>query len=253
MLIILIDTFKYVNLLIDAICYTVLMKRVAGLISSTRYRGIIGALIISNLVSVVLLLMRFAASDNLRYWFLIWNLILGWLPLLFAFLLIAQLRKDRWLSIISVGFTMLWLGFLPNSFYLVSDIIHIHETGEVNILYDIVMFMSFIFNGFVSGLLSIYLIHKALLKRESAAVSHAIIAGVFLLASFAIYLGRVLRWNTWDALVNPAGVLFDVSEQVINPVSNPQSFVTTVTFFALLGSVYVVVWQLVLAIRNSKT
>ncbi len=215
-----------------------------------RYQGVIYALLISNLLSVFLYLIRVFGAHDFRYWFLFWNMALAWLPLLLAWQLVNYLRRSRWLSLIGIILTLLWAGFLPNSFYLVSDLIHLKNTGEVSLLFDAVLFVSFIFNGFVSGFISLYLIHRELLKRLSNAKAHSIVAGVILLCSFAIYLGRSLRWNTWDILVKPAGVIFDVSERIINPISHPQAFVTTFTFFALLGSMYMVVWQLVNALRN---
>jgi uncharacterized membrane protein len=79
------------------------------------------------------------------------------------------------------------------------------------------------------------------------------VAIILLLCSFAIYLGRYLRWNTWDILVNPAGILFDVSDRFINPAAYPRTFSTTACFFVLLGSAYVFVWSAVAAIRRSAS
>jgi uncharacterized membrane protein len=194
-------------------------------------------------------MLRSVESQSDRYWFLIWNLFLAWLPLGFAWLLVRQLKVTRWLSWQNIVLSVLWLGFLPNSFYLVSDYIHLHETGEVSLLYDIVMFTSFIFNGLVAGFMSLFLVHRELLRRFDPRKTHAVIVGILLSCSFAIYLGRSLRWNSWDVLVNPAGLLFDVSDRVVNPGAHPQSFVTTITFFLLLSSMYYVVWELVRALR----
>lgn len=119
-------------------------------------------------------------------------------------------------------------------------------------LYDIVMFTSFVFNGLVAGFMSLFLMHRELLKRMKYQNAHIVVAVVLLACSFAIYLGRSLRWNSWDVLVNPAGILFDVSDRVVNPGAHPQSFVTTVTFFLLLSSMYYVVWELVRALRADK-
>ncbi len=112
-------------------------------------------------------------------------------------------------------------------------------------LYDIVMLGSFIFNGIVVGFISLYMVHRELLVRIGQRDAHMIVTGILFVCSFAIYLGRFMRWNTWDALVNPAGILFDVSDHIINPAAKPQVFVTTITVFALLGAMYAVAWQLV--------
>jgi len=71
------------------------------------------------------------------------------------------------------------------------------------------------------------------------------IGGILLLCSFAIYLGRDLRWNTWDLFVNPAGILFDVSDRLINPRAHPQMFVTILSFFVLLSMVYYLIWNVI--------
>lgn len=199
--------------------------------------------LLSSLFSVGLFAVRAIAGESDRYWFLNWNLLLAWLPLLFALALRRRLRTNPWLSWRSLVLTLLWLGFLPNSFYLVSDFIHLHESGEVSLLYDIVLFMSFTLNGFMLGFSSVYLVHKELLKKIRRRDTHLIIAAVLLLSSFAIYLGRYQRWNTWDVLVNPAGLLFSVSDRFINSGNNPQMFTTTLMFFALLASIYALIWR----------
>lgn len=224
----------------------------AEVISKGKYERVVNALLVSNAVSVLLYCFRVVGAQEFRYWFLLWNLLLGWLAPLFAWWLVRRLPKTPWLSMPNIALSLLWLGFLPNSFYLVSDLIHLHNTGQISLLYDAVMFTSFIFNGFVGGFLSLYLVHRELLKRLPKPNAHMVVTGVIFLCSFAIYLGRTLRWNTWDALINPAGLLFDVSDGLINPAAHPQSFVTTTTFFVLIGSMYMVIWQMVQALLDDR-
>jgi uncharacterized membrane protein len=209
------------------------------------------ALGVSSFISVGLFVTRALQYETSRYIFLNWNLFLAWLPLAFAWWLYSYVQKNRWVSWQGVVLTLLWLGFLPNSFYLVSDLIHLQTTQASNGLYDVVMLMSFAWNGLVLGFFSLFLTHQLLLKRLQPRVAHSIIASVLLVCSFAIYLGRYLRWSTWDVLVNPAGVLFDVSDRFINPVSHGQTFGTTLTFFLLLGSMYLVIWQAIRTVRES--
>jgi uncharacterized membrane protein len=209
-----------------------------------KFQRLFYTLVIANGVSLLLFALRSLESQTDRYWFLIWNLILAWLPLCLAWWLLKRLRTSPWLSGPNLALTLLWLGFLPNSFYLISDLIHLHETGEVSLLYDVVMFCSFIFNAYVAGFMSLVLMHQRLLKRLAYQKAFGVILAVLLACSFAIYLGRSLRWNTWDVLVNPAGLLFDVSDRIVNPGSHPQAFVTTATFFLLLTGMYLVVWEL---------
>lgn len=146
--------------------------------------------------------------------------------------------------------TALWLGFLPNSFYLVSDFIHLKDTGEVSVLFDAVLLMSFAWNGLLLGFTAVYMVHVELLKRMPKRQVVQLIAITFILCSFAIYLGRYLAWNTWDILVNPAGILFDLSERVVEPTSYPNTFTTTGLFTITLSTTYYSVCKLIDAIRG---
>lgn len=226
------------------------MKKEHSPVSLKRYHHVLIALGITNAVSISLFLMRVLGSRSTRYNFLIWNLLLAWIPVGLAFWLKVRLTKHRWLSTDNLLLTAFWLVFLPNSFYLVSDLVHIRATGEVNILFDAVLFMSFILNGLIGGIISLYMVHSELLKRLPRVRAHQIVTGVILLCSFAIYLGRYLRWNTWDIVVSPVGLLFDASEPLFNPTAHPQAFLTTLTFFMLICSMYLVAWQLIMAIKH---
>lgn len=206
--------------------------------------GIVSAILISNGVSVLLFILRVIGTSNSTYWFMFWNLFLAWVPLGFAWILNRELKTKSWRQPLPVGLTLLWLLFLPNSFYMISDLVHLQSTGDIGILFDVVLFMSFIWNGILGGFLSMGIIHRALVRRTERLNAHLLMSGVVLINSFAIYLGRTLRWNSWDVVANPGGLLFDVSERVINPLGHPQAFVTTATFFLLLGSIYLVAWQL---------
>ncbi len=219
---------------------------------ANSFQRVVYALIVANSLSLLLYAFRVADSHTLRYWFLFWNLALAWIPIGLAWWVMRRLSTTPWLSAENILLTALWLIFLPNSFYLISDLVHLRNTGEVNLLYDAALFFSIIFNGLISGFVSIYIVHRELLKRLERFRAHALIAVVILLCSFAIYLGRNLRWNTWDVIVNPAGLLFDVSDRLIYPIVHLQTFVTTAIFFLLVGGMYVVIWQLIVALNNDK-
>lgn len=213
---------------------------------------LIYAVIVSNGVSLALFGLRVSVTRNDQYWFLFWNLVLAWVPLVIVVILLRMLKKQSWREPSSVAISILALSFLPNSFYVISDLIHLQDTGDIGVLYDSVLFMSIIMNGFFAGMTSVYLVHKALLKRLNYKLAHLTIGGIFLSTSFAIYLGRSLRWNTWDIVAHPFGVLYDVSERIINPLSHPQVIGTTFTFFLLLSSTYAVLWYAARYLEASK-
>ena len=201
-------------------------------------------LLFSSGVSGLLFIARALSLGSTDYWYLNWNLFLAWLPLLFSYLAIRYVARHGWLHPKGLLLVALWLAFLPNSFYIATDFIHLLESPTSSLLFDTVLILSFTFNGFLLGYLSILPIHSLLIRRLRPTRAHITIAGTFLLCSFAIYLGRYLRWNTWDIVSNPLGLLFDVSERFINPSSHEQTFRTTALFFVLISTFYVVLWQL---------
>lgn len=219
---------------------------------SLQQRRLVTTLLLSSGVSIALLLVRILSTGSYDYWFLAWNLLLAWVPFGVGCWLVRRLRTTRWLSVANIALTLLWLGFLPNAFYIVSDLIHLQETGAISMLFDVVMLVSFTWNGFVLGYISLYLVHQQLRRRLWRWQADSLVAGVLLLCSFAIYLGRYLRWNSWDVLVNPAGLIFDVSEPFVNPGSHPQAFTTTLMFFILLTSIYAVGYELIANLRSTE-
>lgn len=171
-------------------------------------------------------------------WYLIWNLFLAWIPMVLTYALLAHTRHKPWSSWTGIGLTLAWLIFLPNSFYMVSDYIHLEDMARVSVLYDALTFTCFILNGLLLGFASLYMVQSMLRTRINRLQNELFAAIMLLLSSFAIYLGRDLRWNSWDVLLNPAGILFDVSERVIDPLGHPEAFTTTLIFFIFLAGLY---------------
>lgn len=206
--------------------------------------GFLTALALLSAVSVGLLSFRILSSDSMRYVFLFWNLVLAAIPLALAWWLLIRVRKYGWLKWQQIGLSFLWLIFLPNSFYLITDLIHLRPNFEADLLFDIVLLMSFIVTGLILGFVGVYMLHRELDARLTRPLYGYGIIGVVLLAvSFAVCLGRYTRWNTWDILLQPAGLLFDVSDRVINPSSHLQTYQTTFILFLLLFATYAVIYE----------
>ncbi len=205
---------------------------------------VVASMVELTVVSIVLYVAGAIANRSLAFSYLLWNLFLAWSPFIATLMLIRMLRMRQWSSWLMMAVTLVWLLLLPNSFYMISDFIHIQDVVRNNVLYDAVMFTSFIFTAALLGFSSLYMIHAELRKRVSLRVSSTMVGCILFLCSFAIYLGRDLRWNSWDVFINPAGILFDVSDHLIHFWHYGDMFTTTLSFFVLLGSLYIVGWQL---------
>lgn len=149
------------------------------------------------------------AFFGLSWSFLLWNLFLAWIPYLAA-LRFERLQAARAGSRALLIWFGVWLAFLPNAPYILTDFIHLEHRPPVPVWYDMVLLFSYACTGMALGVFSLYEIHLALRRQFSGKTAHLIIIGATVLAGFGVWLGRFLRWNSWDILANPAGLLRDI-------------------------------------------
>ena len=174
------------------------------------------ALAAASAFSVALVWFRHEATGEWRYENLVWNLFLAWLPFAFALVAYDADRRGGRLPAVLVA-AALWLAFLPNAPYLVTDFMLLREIEGMPVWFDIVMLTSFAWTGLVLGFVSVYLIQSIARRRAGAAAGWAVAVGSLGLSGLGIYLGRVLRWNSWDLAVQPTAVLADVAERLQSP------------------------------------
>jgi uncharacterized membrane protein len=206
----------------------------------------------ASMVSVLLYLTGTWGSHQHDYAYMAWNLALAWVALGITLFLERTIHRRAWSSWYALIVTLTWVLFLPNTFYMVTDFIHVRELSEPEVLNGIFMFASFIFLGVILGAVSIYIIHRELLLRLGQRTAWLLVGGVMLLCSFAMYIGRVLRWNSWDIIVNPSSLLFDVTDRFINLKNHPHMLSTTAGFFAMILSLYVVIWYVARVARGQR-
>jgi uncharacterized membrane protein len=216
---------------------------------SSRIQFIL-ALGFSTVVSLGLFIYSAWRNHSLLSDYLIWNLFLAWLPLVFAIRLIQVLRHKLWSSWEGLTWSVLWIVFLPNSFYMISDFIHVQDVSPSNVLYDVFMFTSFIYTAVILGFSSLYLVHLRLRYRLSPTIANFFVALILFTCSVGVYIGRDLRWNSWNLLTNPGGLLFDVSDRLEHPSAYPTMLLTIVSFFVLLVSMYGLIWRGIRLVRQ---
>jgi uncharacterized membrane protein len=203
-------------------------------------------------VSLLFYLLGALESGNRGHWYLLWNLFLAWVPFGLGVCLYRLLGDKSWNSWQPISLTIIWLCFLPNTFYMITDFIHVPEGDTSDITYNVALFTSFITVSVALGFTSLAIVHSEMRRRLPARMCWELILGILFLVSFAIYVGRYLRWNTWDIVTNPAGILFDLSERFIHPASHPQTFATTILFFIMLSSGYYTVWRVSELLRSQQ-
>jgi uncharacterized membrane protein len=195
-----------------------------------------------SLANLAFLGLRVLITGSGRYWFVPENLALAWFNLLLAGVLVDELKHRRWLSWQNLALTIGWLLFLPNAWYVLTDFIHVFPNGEISQLFDIVLISLLVFTGFTLGIASLFLVHRELLARLSLLKGWLFIEAAVLISSFAVYLGRDLRWNSWDVITNPGSVLVNVSDRIVDPFGSPRALNVTLLFFILVNVIYLAFW-----------
>ncbi|MFN6946699.1 MAG: DUF1361 domain-containing protein [Cytophagaceae bacterium] len=170
---------------------------------------VIALLLGMSAMCCVLLAIRVYLTHQFMYIFLIWNLFLALIPLGLAYKLykVSKRYPGRYFLMLSLG--IMWLLFFPNAPYLITDFIHLKETQLIPLWYDAFLLFSFAVTGLLCGLISLHFVHEACQKIVNSRVSWIIVTFVLFLSGYGIYLGRVLRWNSWDIFFNTKNLLMD--------------------------------------------
>lgn len=184
---------------------------------------------------VLLVVARSLYEGQMTTAFLLWNLFLAWLPLLFAALAVALARQSLLLALIP---TLAWLVFLPNSPYLVTDLMYLGADGQVPVLYDTVMLFSFALCGLALGLASLRWMQSLVARRWGRLQGWVFTAGALAATGFGIYLGRYARWNSWDLLTQPTPLLRDVLSRMASPIDHWHTWAMSLLFAGLLLFAY---------------
>ena len=99
--------------------------------------------------------------------------------------------------------------------------------------YDVMLLIWFAFTGLLLGMVSLFLMQEIIRREFGRWVGWAFVALVAALSSAGIYMGRFLRWNSWDILRNPAGLAVHTFEGMLNPSLQAVGFTTLFAAFFL--------------------
>lgn len=214
-------------------------KLALSLANYQRQLFVLASLSFSTLLCLGLLALRAWHYHSSTQKWLVWNLFLAWLPTLGAFAaynLHHLPTRLRWLPVIA--FALLWLLFLPNATYLITDIIHLKPNNTVPIWYDLITLVAFAWTGSFLGLISLFLMQELVRRMIGRAASWLFVAGVLMLNGFGVYFGRFLRWNSWDALFRPSSLMNELLDGLLHPLEHMQTLAFAGLFTLLFSAVY---------------
>ena len=206
-------------------------------------------------------IIRIFYSLSLRNAFIYWNVFLALLAIVFAYWfrlvrISRNLTRFKNLSLVIIFFG--WLSLMPNSIYLITDIGHLNgprlvensrynpyknkarEERSVPYIYDVALLFLLALIGFISSGISTNAMYKELKgtnlknKFKFNKKTEILYLGLISFASgTAVFLGRYLRWNSWDLIINPINILKDLFYYFTHPLAEPNLYLSLILFFIM--------------------
>src|SRR6266542_5335714 len=189
----------------------------------------------ATVFSVAIWRIRADYSRTYHYNFLIWNLFLAWISFIISyFTYIVRLNRKQIYFVIPMA-ALGWLIFFPNAPYILTDFQHLARVQwqDLPVWYDVMMLIWFAFTGLLLGMVSLFLMQEIIRREFGRWVGWTFVALVTSLTSTGVYVGRFLRWNSWDILQNPIGLASYTFERVQNPSLQAIGFTSLFAAFFL--------------------
>ena len=194
-------------------------------------------LLLASAVSTTMVALRVAYSGEIRFIFLVWNLFLAWLPLFFAWM------AQRW-PVTAVIYGPLWLLFFPNAPYLVTDLVHLGRISSVPLWYDALVVFAFALTGLLLGILSLYLMQALVARRFGSWLSWLFVFVTTGLSGYGVYVGRFLRWNSWDIFTQPRTLAHEMFNSLTNPSLFPKTYAVSISLTVMMLFAYIIMYAL---------
>ena len=190
--------------------------------------------------TLALLIIRLFYTGTPMYFFYPWNLLLALVPVFFSGLLLKQ-KTLNYKSILLLG---LWLLFLPNAPYLVTDIFHFDERPPVPFWFDLMLVVSGAWNGILLCMISLLRVERFLKIVCTPKLTSKVMPLIIFLCGYGVYIGRYLRYNSWDVVTEPVGILRTSRHHIHHPFQNLNVWLFTFVFASFLGIIYFTIKKL---------
>lgn len=199
-------------------------------------------IIVLTAFSVFLVLFYTVWSDTSYFLYIIWNIFLAFLPFLISSNLLWYKNQGKFGTPIFIFGLLVWLALFPNAPYLVTDLIHLGANPSVPFIFDFLILFISAWVGMYLGVYSLFHVEEIFFDKYGKKITNSLLFVIILISSFGIYIGRFLRWNSWDVFLRPGYLVKDISEVVNHPHNYPEAYVSTAVFFVFITLSYLV-WK----------
>jgi uncharacterized membrane protein len=190
-----------------------------------------------------LLCARVIITGNLTYVFLLWNLFLAFVPYAVSYLFLNNTRiSENKLKLVIV--LAVWLLFVPNSFYILTDLFHLDKFSSAPKWFDLLLLLSFAWNGLLFGIISLRKVESVLQSIRGKSFSLFIVFLFMWLNAFGIYIGRYLRYNSWDVIVQPFSLFSDMIEVLLHPINKKMEWGMITSYAVFMTLLYITIKKL---------
>jgi uncharacterized membrane protein len=205
-------------------------------------------LTLSMAFSIALVMARIAYTGKLTFIWLIWNLFLAWIPYRITSWLQKQpsVQANKW-KFAAISF--LWLLFIPNAFYILTDLFHLGVYHNVPNWFDLTLIISFAWNGLLLGILSVRQMEKMMQRYLPGKHELLFIYPIMWLNAFGVYIGRYVRFNSWDIVTNPFGLSAYIVRMLWHPIQYKYAWGMVACFSVFMTLVYLTIKRLSKAIH----
>lgn len=210
-------------------------------VSAQRLTRVVVSLLGATVACNLILLARSVIFSSPYYFFLNWNLFLAWVPFLTAIVAnhMAFGRKPKIFGF--WGIVFVWGIFFPNALYLVTDLLHLGGRDEIRFLFDAITVFSYACTGMIIGLASLELMQGIVKKYHGSYAGWVFALASLTLGSFGVYVGRFLRWNSWEVFTQPVYLAREMLGAIVNPLLYTRaSLAFTVVLTIFYVSLYLV-------------
>lgn len=210
------------------------------MLSLLREKGRLSETVLLTLfsfISLCLFLVRYYFTGERYYFFLNWNLFLAFLPWLFSLFLVLKPKLQK-VKFVVCFVLIFWIVFFPNAPYILTDLFHLNYNRSMPMWFDLIMILTYAWTGMLFGFLSLFEIENVLFQYVKKSMVIFLSSSFLFLSAFGIYLGRFLRWNSWDLIHDPFSLFMDIVSRFTDPFAHPRTWGFTIIMGIFLNIVY---------------